>query len=48
MEPCEAESCPVYPTAPDFVVAIETAQGGLDALGIAEGSRLRLTTLACE
>lgn len=48
MEPCEAEPCPVYPTAPQFLVAIETAQGGLDALGIAEGSRLRLTTLACE
>ncbi|TDT18610.1 hypothetical protein BDK89_4238 [Ilumatobacter fluminis] len=48
MEPCEADPCPVYPTAPQFLVAIETVQGGLDALGIAEGSRLRLTTLACE
>lgn len=47
MEPCEADPCPLYPTAPEFLVAIETVQGDLDGLGIADGSRLDLTTLPC-
>lgn len=48
MEPCAAEPCPLYPTAPDFLVAIEAEQGGLAELGIADGSRLDLTDLPCD
>jgi uncharacterized membrane protein (UPF0127 family) len=48
MSPCLTASCPRYRTAPDFLVAVETIQGGLDALGIGEGSRLELLGLPCE
>lgn len=47
MEPCTADPCPLYPTAPEFLVAIETEQGGLGELGIGDGSRLDLTALPC-
>ena len=47
MEPCAADPCPLYPTAPDFLVAIEVVEGDLPDLGIAEGSVLRLTDLPC-
>lgn len=42
MEPCAAEPCPSYPTAPDFVVAVEVEQGRLAELGIGPGSTLEL------
>ena len=48
MEPCEADPCPLYPTAPEFLVAIETTQGDLASLGIGAGSRLDLTDLPCD
>ena len=47
MEPCTAEPCPTYPTAPDFTVAIEVPQGDLPSLAIAEGSILDLSDLPC-
>lgn len=47
MEPCIADPCPLYPTASDFLVAIETEQGGLADLGIADGSLLTLTDVPC-
>ncbi len=47
MEPCTADPCPSYPTAPEFTAAIEVPQGGLPSLAIAEGSILDLTNLPC-
>lgn len=47
MEPCTAEPCPSYRTPDDFVVAIETRQGGLADLGIGPGSVLDLTDAPC-
>ena len=47
MEPCTADPCPTYPTAPDFLIAIETTQGNLANLGIGPGSTLTLTDLPC-
>jgi uncharacterized membrane protein (UPF0127 family) len=48
MEPCTAAPCRTYPTPDDFVVAIETVQGGLADLGIVPGSTLDLTGEPCE
>jgi uncharacterized protein len=47
MKPCTADPCATYPTSPDFTFAIETTQGNLAALGIAEGSTLAVTDLPC-
>ena len=47
MEPCTADPCPLYPTAPDFTVAIEVVEGDLPSLGLEAGSRLRLTGVPC-
>lgn len=47
MEPCTADPCPVYPTATDFLIAIETTRGDLGGLGVGPGSRLVLTDLPC-
>ena len=47
MEPCTADPCPVYPTAADFSIAIETTQGDFGELGVGPGSRLELTDLSC-
>lgn len=48
MEPCTDDPCPTYPTPRDFLIAIETVQGDLPALGIGPGSTLELTELPCE
>lgn len=48
MEPCTGEPCVQYRTPNDFVVAIETVQGGLAELGIVPGSVLDLTDLPCD
>lgn len=47
MEPCVADPCDRYRTPNDFLVAIETTQGGLDELGIGAGTVLALTDLPC-
>ena len=50
MDPCTADDsadCPRYPTPPDFVVAVETYQGGLEALDMTPGSTLELLDLPC-
>lgn len=50
MDPCTAEDssdCPRYPTPPDFIVAVETYQGGLEALDMTTGSTLELLDLPC-
>jgi len=50
MEPCVArnsEDCARYPTATDFVIAVETHQGGLPGIGMLAGSTLELFDLAC-
>lgn len=47
MEPCTADPCPRYRTPNDFVVAIETTLGGLDALAIGPGTVLELSDLPC-
>jgi uncharacterized protein len=47
MEPCAEEPCGLYRTPDDFLVAIETRQGGLADLGIGPGSVLDLTDLPC-
>ena len=48
MEPCTAEPCDRYPTADDFLVAIETTRGGLADLGIGPGSVLELFDAPCD
>jgi hypothetical protein len=51
MDPCVAEDsadCPRYPTPPDFIVAVETHQGGLEALDMTTGSTLELLDLPCQ
>lgn len=48
MEPCTADPCPNYPTAPEFKVAIEVPQGNLTSLSIAPGSTLALSDLPCD
>lgn len=47
MEPCTADPCPMYRTPDDFLVAIETTQGGLAGLGIGPGSVLELADAPC-
>jgi uncharacterized membrane protein (UPF0127 family) len=47
MEPCVADPCDRYRTPNDFLVAIETTQGDLDALGIGPGTVLTLTDMPC-
>ena len=47
MEPCTGDPCPTYRTPNEFLVAIETVQGGLPELGIGSGSTLTLTDLPC-
>jgi uncharacterized membrane protein (UPF0127 family) len=47
MEPCAVDPCQRYPTAPDFVVAVETVRSGLDELGIGPGSTIDVTDLPC-
>ncbi len=48
MEPCSTSSCPNYSTPADFLVAVEVPQGGLDELGLVQGSSLRLVDLPCD
>jgi hypothetical protein len=45
MEPCpdEVEDCPTYPAEGPYLHAVEVAQGDLPALGLVEGSQLRLS-----
>jgi uncharacterized protein len=41
MAPCEeGDDCPSYPPAGPYRFALEVPQGGLDALGVTEGSRM--------
>ena len=47
MDPCTEDPCPLYPTPVDFLVAIETIQGGLADLGIGAGSVLAMTGQPC-
>lgn len=47
MEPCTADPCPTYRTPSEFLIAIETVEGGLPELGIGPGSTLTLTDLPC-
>lgn len=47
MEPCVADPCPTYPTPRDFLIAVETVQGGLGGLGMLPGSTIDLTDLPC-
>jgi uncharacterized membrane protein (UPF0127 family) len=44
MEPCEAtrDDCPLYPASGPYRYSIEVFQGGLDDLGIVEGSKVSL------
>jgi uncharacterized protein len=43
MEPCpDATACPSYPAEAPYRMALEVAQGGLDELGLVEGSSSRL------
>jgi uncharacterized membrane protein (UPF0127 family) len=48
MDPCVADPCPSYPTAPDFVDAIEVPQGMLASLAIGPGSTLVVSDLPCD
>ena len=48
MEPCTGDPCRRYPTARDFLVAVETTQGGLADIGMTPGSNLELLDLPCE
>ncbi len=50
MEPCvalDSGDCARYPTAPDFLVAIETVQGELGSFGMLPGSTLELLDHPC-
>jgi uncharacterized membrane protein (UPF0127 family) len=47
MDPCTEDPCGLYRTPDDFLVAIETTQGGLADLGIGPGSVLEVTDLPC-
>ncbi len=44
MDPCppETESCPTYPPTGPYRMALEVPQGGLDDIGLAEGSTARV------
>jgi uncharacterized membrane protein (UPF0127 family) len=48
MEPCTADPCPNYPTAPEFTVAIEVPRGDLASLAIGAGSTLALSDVSCD
>ncbi len=47
MDPCESDPCPRYRTAPNFLVAVETLQGGLPDIGMVPGSTLELLDVPC-
>ena len=47
MEPCVTAVCERYPTPADFLVAVETVQGGLPELALLPGSALVLSDLPC-
>lgn len=47
MDPCTTSSCPNYPTATDFLVAVEVPQGELGGLGLVAGSRFELLDVPC-
>lgn len=47
MEPCTSLTCLSYPTATDFLVAVEVEQGRLAELGLVEGSTLELLDTPC-
>ena len=47
MQPCTADPCATYRTPNGFVYAVETTQGGLEALGMAPGSTLAVSDLPC-
>lgn len=48
MEPCASEPCPRYRTPTDFLVAVEVVRGGLDGVGMVDGSTLELLDRPCE
>jgi len=48
MAPCTADPCPLYPTASNFVDAIEVPQGMLEELGLVPGSVLAVSDLPCQ
>ncbi|MEL0074493.1 MAG: DUF192 domain-containing protein [Ilumatobacter sp.] len=47
MTPCTTPECERYPTAAGYRWAVEAPLGGLAALGIGEGSTLRVTDRPC-
>ena len=47
MTPCTSPECERYPTAAGYRWAVEAPLGGLAALGIGEGSTLRVTDRPC-
>jgi uncharacterized membrane protein (UPF0127 family) len=47
MEPCVTNDCLRYPTPSDFLIAVETYQSGLGAIGMLAGSTLELLDLPC-
>lgn len=48
MEPCaDSDDCPMYPADGEFRYAVEVPKGGLEELGIVEGSTLRIDDLRC-
>lgn len=48
MQPCTESPCRSYPTADDFLVAVEVPQGDLADLGLVAGSTLELLDLPCD
>ncbi|HWL43056.1 MAG TPA: DUF192 domain-containing protein [Ilumatobacter sp.] len=48
MEPCTTPTCPSYPTATGFTVAVEVPQSTLPDFLLVEGSTLHLLDLPCE
>ena len=43
MEPCTSQTdCPTYPPTGSYRFALEVPQGGLDRLGVEEGSTISL------
>lgn len=49
MAPCppDAETCPGYPAAGPYRLAVEVPQGSLPAMGIESGARLRVERRSC-
>jgi len=47
MQPCAANPCTSYPTAPRFTIAVEVPQGGLPDLLVAPGSTFELLAAPC-